>query len=366
MLAQASAASSDILRGMKPAPSLGHVPLRGAGSRTPARRFDLRRGLLALSLLGVGFAAALPAAADVVHLTNGRTLQGEVIAGGEGSDLTLVTAFGTLELPESMVSRVERSTSLREAVARTRARLDPGDADALFDLALWCRKEGAETLARELLEEVLALEPEHAGAHRAFGHVREDGRWMTEPEARRARGEVQFRGRWMPREEAERIAAAEALRSAVRAEIQAEARRQAAEQSRREAAAEAGFVAGYGAVPYAPPYEEGGSGYEGGVVYGIPFYGPPVSVAPGYGPSAHGPSAHGPSGRGAPGTRGRGPRRPSGHPAAGRGRGAGGSSAAPTGARPGRAHRGSKAGAASAPRLPSSSPAPNGAAGGGS
>ncbi len=62
------------------------------------------------------------------------------------------------------------------------AKLRAGDAETRFALARWCLKSDMRDEGRKLLEEVVALEPEHRKARLLLGHVRRDGRWMAPEE----------------------------------------------------------------------------------------------------------------------------------------------------------------------------------------
>ena len=117
-----------------------------------------------------------------------------------------------------------------------------GDRDGWVRLARWAANEGLGTQARKAWEQVLAIDPSHAEANRAFGRVELDGRWMTEAESYRARGYVPFEGGWVTAVELdavlrERAAVAEAERTRLDAErrvLEAEARALEAEARVRE------------------------------------------------------------------------------------------------------------------------------------
>lgn len=178
-----------------------------------------------------------PATADEIHLTNGRVIEGDAQRLADGQ-LEVVTAYGRLTLPATLIDRVEPSVSLRQVLARARAALDDRDPAVLLEMALWCREEGAYTQARELLEEVLLLDPDHPEARRLLGYQRYRGQWLTDEEVHLARGEVWHDGRWMPAAQRDRLLALETARqqaaaaaryaAARRAEVEAEAARQAA------------------------------------------------------------------------------------------------------------------------------------------
>lgn len=179
-----------------------------------------------LTLLAAG------GAADEVRLTNGRTLEGKATVLADGR-VEIEASFGTLVLAAGQVLAIRPSTPLAEEVAALQARLDPGDAEGLYRLALWAREKGAATLARALLEQVLALDPDHEGARRALGYRRYQERWVTAAEHRALRGEVRFRGGWVPAAERDRVLAWETAAHLAEAERRRQAAFSAELESRR-------------------------------------------------------------------------------------------------------------------------------------
>lgn len=59
-----------------------------------------------------------------------------------------------------------------------RVRAAGDDVGKLYELALWCEAGEHADEARNLCERVLALDPEHAGAHEKLRHHHYDGRWF--------------------------------------------------------------------------------------------------------------------------------------------------------------------------------------------
>ena len=58
-------------------------------------------------------------------------------------------------------------------------RSGPDTASARFELAQWCQGHGLEAEARDELFRVTALDPDHAQARAALGHVRVAGQWLS-------------------------------------------------------------------------------------------------------------------------------------------------------------------------------------------
>lgn len=263
------------------------------------------RGLL-LTLLVLGLAA--PAAADIVHLKNGQRIEGRAVEVGDAVRIEL--DIGSLTFDRADVLRIERQPLLADEYDRRLREMSPGDATAARKLARWCERSGLSEEAaalrdraltieidrrlgtidrrdaddlfrvavwardrgypastqRQLLEMVVAEDPEHLAARALLGHRRFRGGWAASAtierilaeehaEKMRSEGYVRCDGRWMTPAEAalerERAALAETRASLERelasvrgererlAELDAHLREQleAIERQRREVAA---------------------------------------------------------------------------------------------------------------------------------
>lgn len=126
------------------------------------------------------FLAVASLEADIVHLTNGRTLEGEVTY--QGDRVVVKTDFGSVTLRREEVLRVEHVATPEEEYEQRASALAPEDTEGHYQLALWCRDQGLKGQAAAEARAVLAAVPDHEGAHRLLGHVLFDGRWMTEAE----------------------------------------------------------------------------------------------------------------------------------------------------------------------------------------
>jgi hypothetical protein len=188
-------------------------------NRHPHRR--LLRALVATAIAAGALAAAPPAAADDVHLTNGNVLE-DVVARFEGEQVVVQMAGGTMKLPASRVERIEVRESVRTEFLERRRGLaadrGAGAADWL-ELALWARQRGLESGYREAARKAAALDPDLAGLPplmEALGYVRDDagGPWLT-PEALMARrGYVRHGDSWITAGERAELLRAEAERHA--------------------------------------------------------------------------------------------------------------------------------------------------------
>jgi hypothetical protein len=174
----------------------------------------------------------LPAAADVVHLADGTTIEGRVT--DLGDDLRVERGPVTMTLPKRRVLRVETAPSDEDRYARQAAALRDDDVAGHLALAAWCRERKLPAPARAEYEKAVALDPGCEEAHRALGHEAVDGRWMTFEEAQQAKGRVRVQGQWITPEERDVRAALDRsseLRRAVHEEIRNLLRRAALSSS---------------------------------------------------------------------------------------------------------------------------------------
>jgi hypothetical protein len=213
--------------------------------------------LVAAFLVGAG-----PAAADVVRLKNGQSLEGDVTE--VDGQVKVRSAGGTIGFPADIVLRIERGDSIERQAAKRLQAMAPNDVDGRVELALELEQAGANTLAQRILESVLDLDPDHPAANRALGYVRCGEEWTTDEECHRLQGEVLYQGRWVGSEERTALEALDHARRTnerLRSEIQLESARLQADR----ASASMSYGGDYYGYPY-DPY------YFGGVPY-YPFYG---------------------------------------------------------------------------------------------
>jgi len=163
-----------------------------------------RTGWRALVLaVGVLLARHAPVCADLVHLKDGRVLDGEVTEAGD--QITIAMRLGTVTVPRSSVLKIERRPTVAAELARRRAALSAGDVEGRVELAKWCAENKRPDDAQALYAEVVALDPQHAVARAALGHVYQDGAWLSRDEAMKKAGFVQHQGKWILPEERDAI-----------------------------------------------------------------------------------------------------------------------------------------------------------------
>jgi ABC-type nitrate/sulfonate/bicarbonate transport system substrate-binding protein len=73
--------------------------------------------------------------------------------------------------------------------------LQDDDAEAHYRLAQWCRANGYMPQYRELLEQTIAINPEHPEARRQLRYRKIGGAWYTGDELQRKLGNVLHEGK---------------------------------------------------------------------------------------------------------------------------------------------------------------------------
>jgi hypothetical protein len=218
------------------------------------------------------------ALADEVYLKGGSSIHG-VVVGQTGSQVTIEISAGTVTLPMSRVERVDKGPSALSEFRSRRSALSPSDVEGLLNLGFWARDQGLNTQAREIFQQVVAMNPGNAAAQVALGNVRMGDRFVTPDEAHRAQGLVSYQGSWVTPGEAQALMQEEAE---ARARADADRARRDAEAAQAEAAAAAAaqaaemdsgmpFYPGYGYYPY---------GYLAHRYNRRPVVAPPIVVRP--------------------------------------------------------------------------------------
>lgn len=175
----------------------------------------LRRATRGLSVALVLGAAAALAGADILHMKDGREVEGVVV---EETDalVRLRTRLGVLEFKRSDIERIERKKSKLQEFEERWERAESGDD--FHALGLWAEERRMRKEAKRCMAEAVRVDPDHAAAHTWLGHVLHEGEWMTPEErdrrvreAERARrsaeGLVEYRGRWVTPEERSKLEA---------------------------------------------------------------------------------------------------------------------------------------------------------------
>lgn len=167
----------------------------------------------ALGLL-LAFVFALPSArADIVVMRDGRRIEGKIVR-EDATELEIRMRIGSVTVQRADVVDIVRQKTKDELYEE---QLEAAEsADDFFALGNWCVENRMRRRSERAWERAIELDPQHAGAHTALGHVEHEGEWMT-PEERdarieaareaemRERGLVQHEGRWVTEEERDNL-----------------------------------------------------------------------------------------------------------------------------------------------------------------
>jgi hypothetical protein len=184
---------------------------------------------------------AVPAAADTVHLKNGRAYEG-VIAERTPQGVRVQLAFGHIVIPDDQVLAVEKAPSALAGYLARKAELlakPDGAAPAWLELARWAKVNDLPSASREAALLAAELDPRQPGLDvllRPLGLVFEEAlvRWIPYEESMVRRGLVRFEGEWISVEERRaRLADLERRRAAWDQEMATRRLADAAEAMRR-------------------------------------------------------------------------------------------------------------------------------------
>jgi tetratricopeptide (TPR) repeat protein len=114
-----------------------------------ASRRALTASVLVLALAGI-------AHADIVYLTNGQKVEGEVTDLGDKIRVRKTSGI-TVVYPKSRVRRIVRQASAAQEYRTRREKVELDDAKGLFELARWCAKGGLVTEAEAAFRDALAI-----------------------------------------------------------------------------------------------------------------------------------------------------------------------------------------------------------------
>lgn len=151
--------------------------------------------------------------ADVVRLTGGGEVRGTLLEqtivrkpspdfdrSADEPILIRTLAGAVVEIDRVSVDFVKRRSQLVEEYI-SRSRLVEPTVQGHWQLAEWCRKRRLKNERVEQLEQILAIDPEHADARRLLDYVKHHGQWMTRDDMMQQRGYVKYNNRWVTTQE---------------------------------------------------------------------------------------------------------------------------------------------------------------------
>jgi len=138
---------------------------------------------LSIALITVLF-VVLGQAQDRVILKDGQVFEGK-LEKETSKTVVLRTKYGVLRFPRKDVLRVQKHRSAEEEYVSRCKRI----AQAIYELALWCRKHGLKKQALRHLREVLKYDPDHEAARRLLGYIRKGKKWVRKAQERKSQRE---------------------------------------------------------------------------------------------------------------------------------------------------------------------------------
>jgi hypothetical protein len=230
-------------------------------------------GAVAVSVWAVWAGGAAHAArADQIHLVGGTQLEGK--ATRHGDKVVVEMESGEITLSADGVERIERARGSVERYQELAGKLRPNDVAARMALADFCRDHDMQAREKELLRQVIELEPNQEQARARLGYVKTSAGWITRDEQMRAQGYVREAGQWLSPERALELQRLRAQSEAAtterdKARVELEQKRLELQQRKQELEAEAARGSTHDDVTPPIVYPYGVVGYGATYGYGV-------------------------------------------------------------------------------------------------
>ncbi len=152
---------------------------------------------------------AVPARAeDSVKILDGGTVKGYILE--ENDDYVLIRRkTGDIQqIERDRIEEVRRGPAFDVEFKQKWQEIQSKDADAAYDLGLWCEDRGRPAEAAKCFQRAIEVNPDHQTARERLGHLYYDGRWYEkEEDYYGARGYVKYKDNWIPKEERQKYEA---------------------------------------------------------------------------------------------------------------------------------------------------------------
>lgn len=163
--------------------------------------------------------------------------------------LTVLFCFSASLAPclVAQAKKPVRTIAARQAEYAVRAgKLSDSDSLGHFSLAKWCKQNSLHKQMRSEARLVIALEPQHAGAHALLGKMKANGKWLPRHRAMKALGYTYHRSKWLSRAAYKKMRVLEARKKHVRKiqrDVNRLARKLASASARKRVAARTDLIA---------------------------------------------------------------------------------------------------------------------------
>lgn len=159
-----------------------------------------------LTVLLAAWLLALPgeACADTVYLKSGKKLRGNIVK-QDADKVMIETRYGTQTIEWADIDRIEQGKSEREEYEERKAKIGEKDAQAHYQLGLWCKENRLSTQARAEFEAAIEIDPGHDGARKELGYEKHKGQWLTHDEVMEKKGFKKWQGQWVSAQEYDRL-----------------------------------------------------------------------------------------------------------------------------------------------------------------
>ena len=157
-----------------------------------------------LAIVSIASWAAGDAHSDIVVLTNGGQIEGEVLNQEKFPREYLIQTpdGGRITLKRAQVKKILRRRSA-EVQYESEVHKYPDTAEGQLAIAEWCRKKYLSNQRRAHLQRIIELEPDHEKARRLLGYSLYNGQWLTKPQWAEKNGLIHYHGRYRTAQEIE-------------------------------------------------------------------------------------------------------------------------------------------------------------------
>jgi hypothetical protein len=150
-------------------------------------------------LLASAFANVAPLSADEIKFVNGTSIRAS-----SKNDLRDDNPFLNIETASGLQFRISKAeiesstnTSILQDEYVMRERLSELTVESQWELADWCHKNGMSSQRTEHLQLILQLDPHYVPAHKALGHIQQDGKWVDRDAYMAEKGFVKYKGKYL-------------------------------------------------------------------------------------------------------------------------------------------------------------------------